>query len=134
MISKQIDFENIEWKITPYEGVYVSCLDREENPNNSKISKSTTHAVKVEANHEIGLHYHEREKDWTEFIIFPQGGNIEISNKGNPRSFSGPKPVYLRVNSGETYGIRNMDNEMPLFLISIMKPGFTDYKEIKDGL
>ena len=128
MIIKEIDFDNIIMEKTPYEGIYVSSLD-EENPS---IPKVTAHVVRIDPNCKIELHYHEREDDWTEIIIFPFGGNFEILiGIDNSRSFSGKKAVYARVNSKEIYGIINRDSDKPLFLLSIMKPGFLGYKEIK---
>lgn len=134
MISKEIDFENIEWKQTPYKGIFVSPIDKEDDPSNSKIPKLTAHAVRIDPECEIGLHYHDREDDWTEFIILPKGGNVEVADTVNQEFFSGPKPVYVRVNSRETYRIKNRDSRKPVFLISIMKPGFTEYEEIKNNL
>ena len=128
MIIKEIDLENIILEKTPYEGIYVSSLDEEQ----SSITKITAHVVKIDPNCTIGLHYHEREEDWTEFIIFPYGGNFELlTGINNIRSFSGKRAIYARVNSKDIYGIVNRDSDKPLFLLSIMKPGFLGYKEIK---
>ena len=128
MIIKEIDFDTIVLENTPYKGVFVSSLDEERSP----IPKVTAHVVKIDPNCKIGLHYHEREENWTEFIIFPLGGNFELYGPFNSSLFSGPKPVYTRVKSKEVYGIINRDSHRPLFLLSIMKPGFIGYEEIKN--
>jgi len=135
MISKEIDFENIIFGQSPYKGIFVSCLDEERFPrNNSRIPKVTAHVVRIDPKCEISLHYHDREENWTEFIIFPLGGNFELFTPKNSSIFSGSKPVYARVNSREVYGIRNRDSHEPLYLISIMKPGFIGFEEIKNNL
>lgn len=131
MILKEIDFDRIVFERTPYEGILISCLDEECF---LRIPKLTAHIVRIDPKCEIGLHYHDREEDWTEFIIFPLGGNFEIFNQKSSSVFSGSKPVYARVNSKEIYGIKNRDSNQPLFLISIIKPGFIGYGEIKSGL
>jgi len=127
MISKEIDFNNITFEKTPYKGVFVSCIDEER----LSFPEITAHAVRIDPNCKIGLHYHEREENWTEFIIFPLGGNFELYGPSNSSVFSGPNPVYVRVKSKEVYGIRNSDSHRQLFLLSIMKPGFIGYEEIK---
>jgi hypothetical protein len=131
MILKEIDFDIILFERTPYEGIFVSCIDEDRF---SGIPKLTAHIVRIDPKCEIGLHYHDREEDWTEFIIFPLGGDFEIFNRKSSSVFSGSKPVYARVNSKEVYGIKNRNHNQPLFLISIIKPGFAGYKEIKSGL
>lgn len=128
MIVKEIDFDSTIFENTPYEGIFISALDEER----FSIPKITAHVVRIDPNCKIGLHYHEREDDWTEFIIFPLGGNFELYGPINPSIFSGPKPVYVRVKSKEVYGIINLDSHRPLFLLSIMKPGFIGYEEIKN--
>ncbi len=130
MSSKRINFENTAWDQTPYKGVFVSCID-EYRPGDSKIPIVTAHAVRIDPLCEVGLHYHDREAGWTEVIVFPRGGNFEFCRSGRRIPYSGPESVYERINTKEVYGIINKCQE-PLFLLSIMKPGFTGYQEIRN--
>ena len=131
MDPKEIDFGSLEWERTPYKGVFLSYIDKAVDPTSSRSTLSAN-VVKIDPDCEIGLHYHDREEDWTEFVVFFPSGPFEAFSGNRQRSFSGSMPVYMRVGSREAYRIKNKDPHKPLFLISIMKPGFSGYEEIKD--
>ena len=128
MILSSIDFESIEWQPTPSPGVYVYCI-REKRRQGEEMPRFTAHAVRVDPGHEIGLHYHNREEGWVERLVFPNGGNFEFRRGDNINHYSDPTKTHERIKPYEIYAIKNRA-DVPLYLFSIMKPGFTGFGEI----
>ena len=126
MSPGQIGFEDIEWQSTPHDGVFVSLL---EEVKGSPAPEATAHAVRLDPNCEIGLHYHQREENWTELLLFPNGGDFEFQRGDQLTKYSTLYLVYERMNPREVYGMRNKSH-LPLYFFSIMKPGFTGFQEI----
>ncbi|HKZ45547.1 MAG TPA: hypothetical protein VJ343_02470 [archaeon] len=131
MPDEKTDSGNVIWEATPYKGVFVSPIHKEDDPSNPEVPKMTIHAVRVDPGCEIPLHCHSREDNWTELIVFSPGSYLEIYGFDNQIYQEKDKPVCSVVNAGEAYGIRNLSG-MPLMLISIMEPGFSGYEEIKN--
>lgn len=132
MTSKEADFASIDWEQTPYEGVSISLIDEEPDPNNPKIPRYTLMAIRIEPGSTIPLHRHKREPDWTEIITFPRGGNFEIYRIGASEIVLNDNPMVLRISAYEAFGLTNKNLLERLFFYSRMQPGFTGYEEIEE--
>lgn len=128
---RHIDWEQIVWEKTPYEGVFIFRLDEQPDPRNSTIPKYTIMALKVDPTFSIPLHRHKREPEWREVITFPRGGNFEIKGANGSTKISGNHEFTTVVSANQAFGLRNTDTK-PLFFYSTMKPGFTGYDEIEE--
>lgn len=127
------EWENIPWEPTPYEGVFTRKIKEKPDPSNPNIPLLTVMAVKMEPKAKIPLHRHNRGEGWTETIVLPTGGWIEIHNGNGFEQQMRIKGLFLKtVKAGEIFGLKNMDPFKPLYFFSTMKPGFTGYKEIEE--
>lgn len=125
------DWEKIVWEPTPYEGVFISKIEEESDPNNPNIPLFTVMALKIEPEGSIPLHRHKREPEWREIITFPKGGNFEIKGINGSMAISGNQELAITISANQAFGLRNRDSK-PLLFHSTMKPGFTGYEEIEE--
>lgn len=128
---RHIDWEQIVWEKTPYEGVFIFRLDEQPDPRNSTIPKYTIMALKVDPTFSIPLHRHKREPKWRETLTFPKGGNFEIKGADGSTKISGNPEFTIVVFANQAFGLTNRGSE-PLFFYSRMQPGFTGYQEIEE--
>lgn len=126
------DWEKIPWGETPYKDVFIHKIEEKQNPNNPTMPLYTVMALKIESGAEIPLHKHNREQDWTETIIFPNGGEFEIKSDQKFRKIRTKDLFAIVIKAGEIFGLKNADLLQPLHFLSRMEPGFTGYAEIEE--
>lgn len=125
-----LEWELLPWEPTPYNGVFVSIIAQEPDPNNPNVPKYTQMAVRVDSGSNIPLHIHNRDKNWQETITFPQGGTFTLRKSGLTEDVSTADLTTLTIAAREIFGLVNRGTK-PLYFYSKMKPGFTGYGEIE---
>lgn len=122
--------KKISWEKTPYRGVFLRKIKEIKDPQNPKVPKYTIMALRVKPKAIIPPHTHQREANWTETIIFPDDGHFEISDaNGLKKITANLHSITIRPN--EVFGLKNI-NISDLYFVSIMRPGFTGYEEIRE--
>ena len=124
------DWEELDWKETPYPGVFLFKLAEEINPENPDMPFFSVFALKVNPNSQIPRHLHKREPEWREQINFQEPGDFEILRANNSQRILN-ELLTITIEPYEVFGIKN-HGLRPLFLTSRMIPGFTGYDEIEE--
>lgn len=127
-----VEWKEIVWQQTPYEGVFISKIVEKQDPSNPNTPLLTIMALKMEPRAIIPLHRHNREAGWTEKITLPNGGWIEIKSDQEPKQIKTESLLTIVIRAGEIFGLKNMDSRQSLYFLSTMRPGFTGYGEIEE--
>lgn len=125
------EWEKIPWEKTPYQGVFIFRVDEERDPDNLNVPAYTLMALKVNPNHSIPLHKHNRGPEWTETLTFPEGGSFEAKGINGSIEISGNNEFTITIHANQAFGLTNRSPKQ-LFFYSRMKPGFTGYQEIEE--
>lgn len=124
------DWEKIDWRQTPYMGVFLFKLNEITDPINPDVPLFSVFALKVEPGYSIPRHIHKRETGWREQIVFSKPGDFEILRENDSQKVLGKLSV-ITIKPYEVFGLENHGLQ-PLFFTSYMKPGFTGYEEIEE--
>ena len=85
---------------------------------------------KIEPNHELAPHYHNRPHDGYEALFFFRGGHLElIGNDGERTTIKKKAPFYLYFTSNQVHGIRNLSGSDLVFEV-ICAPKFEEDEEM----
>lgn len=117
-------WNQLKWEKASDIGVFISKIE-EGNVING-IPEYSVYAVRIDPGFEITPHRHMREKNWTERLTLPVGGNFEILGK----PFKVAHQFVVTIHSNEISGLKNLD-KTPLHFYSRMEPGFTGLGEIE---
>lgn len=129
------DWEKIPWGETPYKGVSIYKIEGKPDSITPDVPLYSIFALKMEPGAIIPLHKHNRkEPDWTETIIFPNGGKFYVGDEqGFKETPIDTKDRYeIIIHADEIFGLKNADSLRSQHFLSIMNREFTGYEEIEE--